>query len=94
MFLLELARLGAPYVLGSQSTKARIADVLFGLEPQILLVDEIDRIGTKDIIILLSLTETGIVSETKHGNRLEFGFAHIFLFLQSVYSLASFGIGW
>jgi len=71
MFLLELARLGAPYILGSQSTKAGIADVLFDLEPQILLVDEIDRIGTKDITILLSLTETGIVSETKHGKRRE-----------------------
>jgi len=71
MFLLELSRLGAPYILGSQSTKAGIADVLFDLEPQILLVDEIDRIGTKDITILLSLTETGIVSETKHGKRRE-----------------------
>ena len=71
MFLLELARLGAPYILGSQSTKAGIADVLFDLEPWILLVDEIDRIGTKDITILLSLTETGIVSETKHGKRRE-----------------------
>jgi len=71
MFLLELARLGAPYILGSQSTKAGIADILFDLEPQILLVDEIDRIGTKDITILLSLTETGIVSETKHGKRRE-----------------------
>jgi Holliday junction DNA helicase RuvB len=71
MFLLELARLGAPYILGSQSTKAGIADVLFDLEPQVLLVDEIDRIGTKDIAILLSLAETGIVSETKHGKRRE-----------------------
>lgn len=71
MFLLELTRLGAPYILGSQSTKSGIADVLFDLEPQILLVDEIDRIGTKDITILLSLTETGIVSETKHGKHRE-----------------------
>jgi len=71
MFLLELARLGAPYVLGSQSTKAGIADLLFDTEPQILLVDEIDRIGTKDIAVLLSLAQTGIVSETKHGKRRE-----------------------
>ncbi len=71
MFLLELARLGAPYILGSQSTKSGIADVLFDLEPQILLVDEIDRIGTKDIAVLLSLAQTGIVSETKHGKRRE-----------------------
>jgi Holliday junction DNA helicase RuvB len=71
MFLLELARCGAPYVLGSQSTKAGIADLLFDTEPEILLVDEIDRIGTKDIAVLLSLTQTGIVSETKMGKRRE-----------------------
>jgi len=71
MFLLELARCGAPYVLGSQSTKAGIADLLFDTEPEILLVDEIDRIGTKDIAVLLSLTQTGIVSETKKGRRRE-----------------------
>ena len=71
MFLLELARLGAPYILGSQSTKAGIADLLFDIEPQILLVDEIDRIGTRDIAILLSLTQTGIVAETKFGKRRE-----------------------
>ncbi|MBT9143528.1 MAG: hypothetical protein DDT29_01936 [Dehalococcoidia bacterium] len=71
MFLLELARTGAPYILGSQSTKAGIASLLFDTEPRILLVDEIDRIGTKDIAVLLSLAQTGIVSETKHGRRRE-----------------------
>ncbi len=71
MFLLELARCGAPYVLGSQSTKAGIADLLFDTEPEILLVDEIDRFGRKDIAVLLSLTQTGIVSETKMGKRRE-----------------------
>lgn len=71
MFLLELARLGAPYILGSQATKAGIADLLFDIQPQILVVDEIDRLGTKDIAILLSLAQTGIVSETKHGKRRE-----------------------
>jgi len=34
-------------------------------------VDEIDRIGTKDIAILLSLAETGIIAETKDGKRRE-----------------------
>ena len=71
MFLLELARTGAPYILGSQSTKAGIADLLFDTEPQLLLVDEIDRINAKDIAILLSLTQMGIVSETKFGKRRE-----------------------
>ncbi|MDD5511459.1 MAG: AAA family ATPase [Dehalococcoidales bacterium] len=69
MFLMELARLGAPYVLGSQATRSGMADLLFSTEPRILLVDEIDRIGTRDISVLLSLMATGIVSETKHGKR-------------------------
>ncbi|HCP60782.1 MAG TPA: AAA family ATPase, partial [Dehalococcoidia bacterium] len=69
MFLLELARLGAPYILGSQATKAGLAAVLFDTEPEILLVDEVDRINSRDIAVLLSLMETGIVSETKYGKR-------------------------
>jgi Holliday junction DNA helicase RuvB len=71
MFLIELSKIGAVYILGSQATKAGIADILFDLEPKLLLVDEIDRIGAKDIAILLSLAETGILSQTKHGRRRE-----------------------
>jgi len=72
MFLMELARIrGAVYILGSQSTKAGIAQTLFDLKPRLLLVDEIDRVGTKDIAVLLSLAETGIVNETKYGKRRE-----------------------
>ena len=71
MFLMELARLGAPYVLGSQASRAGIAQVLLDTKPRILLVDEIDRIGSKDISVLLSLMATGIVSETKHNKRRE-----------------------
>lgn len=69
MFLMELSRLGAPYILGSQASKAGIAEVLFDTQPEILLIDEIDRIGTKDISVLLSLTATGVVSETKHSKQ-------------------------
>jgi Holliday junction DNA helicase RuvB len=71
MFLIELSRVGAVYILGSQASKAGIADILFDLEPTLLLVDEIDRIGTKDIAILLSLAETGIISQAKHAKRRE-----------------------
>jgi len=71
MFLMELASLGAPYILGSQATKAGIAELLFSTQPELLLADEIDRLGTKDIAILLSLMETGVVSETKYGKRRE-----------------------
>lgn len=71
MFLMELSRLGAPYILGSQASRAGITEVLFETEPGILLLDEIDRIGSKDISVLLSLMATGIVSETKWGKRRE-----------------------
>ena len=71
MFLTELSRLGAPYVLGSQSTKAGLAKFLFDTQPSILLVDEIDHFGTKDIAVLLSVMETGVVSETKYSRRRE-----------------------
>jgi len=69
MFLMELSRLGSPYVLGSQATKAGLAELLFDTQPGILLIDEVDRIGTKDIVVLLSIMETGVVSETKHSRR-------------------------
>ena len=35
--------------------------------PRYLLIDEIDKTSTKDQGFLLSLMETGIVSETKYG---------------------------
>lgn len=71
MFLIELSRIGATYILGSQATKAGISQILFDIKPTILLVDEIDRIGPKDISILLSLAETGIISEAKYGKHRE-----------------------
>jgi MoxR-like ATPase len=42
-------------------------DYLFTKKPKYLLIDEIDKIPTKDQALLLNLMETGIVSETKHG---------------------------
>jgi Holliday junction DNA helicase RuvB len=42
-------------------------DYIFNNEPKYLLIDEIDKISTKDQTFLLNLMETGIVSETKHG---------------------------
>jgi Holliday junction DNA helicase RuvB len=66
VFLLELARLpGSFYCLGSATTKAGIAEILYEQRPRILLADEIDKFENKDIAILLSLAETGIVRETK-----------------------------
>lgn len=72
VFLLELARLpGAFYCLGSATTKAGLADVLFEQRPDVLLADEIDKFQTKDLAVLLSLAETGIIRETKVGKQRE-----------------------
>jgi holliday junction DNA helicase RuvB len=35
--------------------------------PKYLLIDEIDKMSTKDQAMLLNLMETGIISETKHN---------------------------
>ncbi len=72
VFLLELARLpGSFYCLGSATTKAGIAQILYEQRPRILLADELDKFETKDIAILLSLAETGIIRETKVSKQRE-----------------------
>lgn len=68
----QLARLpGSFYCLGSATTKAGIAEILYEQRPRILLADEIDKFENKDIAILLSLAETGIVRETKVSKQRE-----------------------
>ncbi len=72
IFLLELARIpGSFYCLGSATTKAGIAEILYEQRPRILLADELDKFENKDIAILLSLAETGIVRETKVSKQRE-----------------------
>jgi Holliday junction DNA helicase RuvB len=72
LFLLELSHLpGSFYCLGSATTKAGIAEILYEQRPRILLADEIDKFETKDIAILRSLAETGIVRETKVSKQRE-----------------------
>ena len=39
---------------------------LFANKPRYLLVDEVDKMYSKDQFFLLNLMETGIVSETKY----------------------------
>ena len=72
IFLLELGRIpGSFYCLGSATTKAGIAEILYEQRPRILLADEIDKFENKDIAILLSLAETGIVRVTKVSKQRE-----------------------
>ena len=52
---------------GGNTTKAGMLDYVFENKPKYLLIDEIDKMSTKDQTFLLNLMETGIVSETKHA---------------------------
>jgi len=42
-------------------------DYVLEKRPRYLLIDEIDKMSSKDHIFLLNLMETGIISETKYG---------------------------
>ena len=52
---------------GGNTTKAGMLDYVFGNKPKYLLIDEIDKMSTKDQTFLLNLMETGMISETKHA---------------------------
>jgi holliday junction DNA helicase RuvB len=68
MFLESLSKLKSSYLIdGSSTTKAGLIDCLFLNNPKYLLIDEIDKMSTKDQVMLLNLMETGIVSETRHN---------------------------
>jgi holliday junction DNA helicase RuvB len=53
------------FVIGSNSTKKGIIDLLFEKRPQILLIDELETMSYDAQESLLNLMETGIISETK-----------------------------
>ena len=82
MFLSELERIpGAiPTVLGGTASKVGIIDILFDYRPTLLLLDEFEHLNPKDYTLLLSLCETRIISETKHGKtrRMELSNTRVF----------------
>lgn len=68
MFLLELSRLPKTrYITASSATKAGLSDILLEYEPNILLVDELDKANPRDYDTLLSLMENGIVQKNQHS---------------------------
>jgi holliday junction DNA helicase RuvB len=73
MFLLSLRRhlRNSCFVDGGNATKAGIIDYLFKNRAPYLLIDEIDKMSSKDQTFLLNLMETGMVSETKYGKTRE-----------------------
>jgi holliday junction DNA helicase RuvB len=69
MFLLSLRQhvRESYFVDGGNATKAGIIDYLFKNRAPYLLLDEIDKMSTRDQTFLLNLMETGIIAETKYG---------------------------
>ena len=93
MFLSELERIGGstPTILGGTASKVGIIDILFDYRPVLLLLDEFEHLNPRDYTILLSLCETRIVSETKHGKtrRLELSNTRVFAGCNSTRNIPS-----
>ncbi|HJR48567.1 MAG TPA: hypothetical protein VJ799_10475 [Nitrososphaeraceae archaeon] len=66
LFMLECMKLQRSYfTLGSHSTRSGMIDYLFTNRPRYLIVDEIEHMPMKDQTALLSLMESGMITETK-----------------------------
>ncbi len=55
------------FTVGGNSSKSGMIDVLFDMRPSYLLVDEIEHLKPEYQIALLSLMETGILTQTVHS---------------------------
>lgn len=65
MFVMEIERLPASYLaLGPRSTKAGLSKVLIERKPRFLIIDQLERMNTQDMDVLLGLYQTGLVVET------------------------------
>lgn len=68
VFLMELERLhGSRSALGGTSSKAGIVDFIIEHRPRYLLIDELEKMNTKDYSALLSLMDPGQVTRLKKG---------------------------
>jgi Holliday junction DNA helicase RuvB len=66
LFLMSLMRLPkSKYYLGGQTSKAGLTEVLLKEKPEIIILDEIDKMASHDYDALLSLMETGKVVRCK-----------------------------
>jgi MoxR-like ATPase len=54
------------FTIGGNASKAGIIDALFDLRPKYLLVDEIEHLKPEYQTMLLSLMETGLLTQTMH----------------------------
>jgi len=70
MFLGELARLPfSRFALGGSTRKGGLEDYLLEFRPRYLIIDEIDKMDMRDMSVLLSLMESGIVARLKKRMR-------------------------
>ncbi len=68
LFMLELARLPkCRFILGHTTSKQGLTRWLMENRPAYLLVDELDKMDREDFASLISLMETGILTEMKVG---------------------------
>ena len=54
------------FTVGGNASKSGIIDVLFDMRPRYLLIDEIEHLKSEYQTMLLSLMETGILTQTMH----------------------------
>ena len=73
LFLWDIERLAgerAIWLVGSATSKAGLWDVVAEKQPQILLIDELDKMNAADTAALLSLMESGRLVRAKRGREL------------------------
>ncbi len=74
LFLWDLERVAgeaALWLVGSATSKAGLWDLVAEREPQVLLIDELDKMGAADTAALLSLMEGGRLVRAKKGRELD-----------------------
>jgi len=70
MFLSELARLPfSRFALGGSTRKGGFEDYLLEFRPKYVVIDELDKMDMRDMSVLLSLMESGIVARLKKRMR-------------------------
>ncbi|MGC1933257.1 MAG: hypothetical protein WA667_30150 [Candidatus Nitrosopolaris sp.] len=53
--------------MGGNASKSGMMDVLFDMRPKNLLIDEVEHLRPEYQTMLLSLMETGILTQTMHN---------------------------
>ena len=70
MFLGELARLPySRFALGGSTKRGGLEDYLLEFRPRVLIIDEIDKMDMRDMSVMLSLMESGVVTRLKKRMR-------------------------